>query len=59
MAATKPRISQVDPAAAIPGGEFQIHGAGLSGDRMPKVLFGDVPAPVVISSAGLVVAKVP
>jgi sugar lactone lactonase YvrE len=59
MAAVKPQISTVVPAAAIPGGEIQIRGAGLSTEGQPRVTLGDTQAPIVVGSAGLVIARVP
>jgi sugar lactone lactonase YvrE len=56
---TGPQISNVSPAAAIPGGEFQIRGTGLSGDQRPTATFGGVFAPVVIGSESLLIVKVP
>ena len=55
----KPHISQVEPAAAIIGGELAIRGAGLARLGMPLVKFGEVVAPVVIGSDSLVIVKVP
>ncbi|MCS7026135.1 MAG: gluconolaconase [Bryobacteraceae bacterium] len=55
----RPEISQVSPTAAIPGGEFQIRGRNLAKIDRPRVLFGDVPASIVIGSNSLVIAKVP
>ena len=59
-----PQISTVSPAAAIPGGEFQIRGSGLTistpdGDLRPQATFGGVFAPVVIGSESLMIVKVP
>ena len=54
-----PEIDSVSPCAAIPGGEFRIRGAGLAGESRPKVMIGEEPAPVVIGSENLVIAKVP
>lgn len=58
----RPQISQVQPEAAITGGELYIRGKGLTGltsvDR-PRVTIGDVAAPVVIGSNSLVIVKVP
>jgi len=56
---TGPQISNVSPAAAIPGGEFQIRGTGLSGEERPIATFGGVFAPVVIGSESLLIVKVP
>ncbi|MCX6620452.1 MAG: gluconolaconase [Acidobacteria bacterium] len=54
-----PKISQVTPAAAIAGGEFQIRGKGFQHIVRPRVRFGEVSAPVVIGSDSLVIARVP
>lgn len=56
-----PHIEQITPAAALPGGEVRIVGSGLRPPelRRPRVRFGDVEAPVVISSEDFVVARVP
>ncbi len=56
---TGPQISTVSPVAAIPGGEFQIRGTGLTGDQRPQATFGGVFAPVVIGSESLLIVKVP
>lgn len=58
-AGTRPQISQVSPAAAIPGGEFQIRGAALNGGERARVRFGEVAAPVVIGSESLLIVRVP
>ncbi|MBV8897679.1 MAG: gluconolaconase [Acidobacteriaceae bacterium] len=55
----RPQISDVVPAAAIPGGEFQIRGKGLARSQKPLVTIGDVVAPVVIGSDSYVVVRVP
>ncbi|MBL8215359.1 MAG: gluconolaconase [Bryobacterales bacterium] len=55
----KPEISHVSPNAAIPGGEFQIRGKNLAKLDRPRVLFGEVTAPIVIGSNSLVIARVP
>lgn len=55
----KPEISNVTPAAAIPGGEFRIQGRGFQEAQVPRVLLGEAVAPVVIGSDSLVVARVP
>ena len=54
-----PQILQVTPPAAIPGGEFQIRGKGLTQGNRAHVRFGDVDAPVVIGSDQFVIARVP
>ena len=55
----RPQIDNVTPAAAIPGGEFQIHGKGLTRSQSPRVTIGDVAASVVIGSDSYVVVRVP
>jgi len=55
----RPQISTVSPEAAIPGGEFQIRGAGLARTDRPRVMIGDVEAPIVIGSDSYVIARVP
>ncbi|MBV6432177.1 MAG: hypothetical protein IANPNBLG_02313 [Bryobacteraceae bacterium] len=55
----RPEINQVNPAAAIPGGEFQIRGRNLAKINRPRVRLGDVQAPVVIGSNSFVIARVP
>jgi sugar lactone lactonase YvrE len=55
----RPRISEVFPTAAIPGGEFQIRGKGLGREPRPRVVIGDVDAPIVIGSDSYMVVRVP
>ena len=55
----RPEISEVTPAAAIPGGEFQIRGKALTNEERPRARFGDVSAPVVFGSESFVIVKVP
>jgi sugar lactone lactonase YvrE len=55
----RPLISQVQPEAAITGGELYIRGKGLAAAERPQVTIGDVAAPVVIGSNSLVIVKVP
>jgi sugar lactone lactonase YvrE len=55
----RPQIDNVSPTAAIPGGEFQIRGKGLTRSERPRVTIGDVAAPIVIGSDSYVVVKVP
>ncbi len=52
----RPHISGVSPAAAIPGGDFQIRGAGLTGAERAYVRFGTTPAHIVVGSEAYVVA---
>jgi sugar lactone lactonase YvrE len=55
----KPQIQGVAPAAAIPGGEFQIRGRDLAGEQRPRVLFGEAPAPIIVGSENYIIARVP
>ena|SRR5487761_1968930 len=55
----RPQISEIFPAAAIPGGEFQIRGKGLAGAALPHVKFGEMNASIVIGSDSFVIARVP
>ena len=55
----RPEISNVTPEAAIPGGEFQIRGAGLARSNRPRVTIGDVDAQIVIGSDSYVIVRVP
>jgi sugar lactone lactonase YvrE len=56
-----PKIERVQPAAAIPGGEITIHGAGFAAGNhsRPEVHFGSAPASVMLASENLLVARVP
>ena len=56
-----PRIERVWPAAAIPGGDISIHGAGFTTGNhgRPEVHFGSVAASVTLASEKLLVARVP
>lgn len=55
----RPRISQVTPAAAIPGGEFQIRGKGFGPGGRLAVTIGEARAPIVVGSDTCVVVKAP
>jgi hypothetical protein len=56
-----PHIESVAPSCALTGGELRISGSGLRPRDLlrPKVKFGDFEAPIVVSSDGFVVARVP
>jgi sugar lactone lactonase YvrE len=56
-----PHIEALHPTAALPGGEVRIIGHALrpADLRRPRVRFGEVEGPVVISSDEFVVARVP
>ncbi len=53
------RIERVSPEAAITGGEIQIRGSGLSRSAKPRVMLGNVAAPIVIGSDSLIIIRVP
>jgi sugar lactone lactonase YvrE len=55
----RPAIRSVEPALALPGGDFQIHGSGFCVDPRPAVSIGDAAAPLIVSSGSLIVARVP
>jgi hypothetical protein len=56
-----PRIEMVAPSLALAGGELRITGSGLRPHELgrPKVKFGEFEAPIVVSSDGFLVARVP
>lgn len=56
-----PRIESVDPTAALPGGEIEVHGANLGAVqfRRPVVMLGDLAAPVVMSRGRRMMLRVP
>lgn len=53
------KIHQVQPPAAIPGGEFTIRGADLGGSVRTEVFFGDSRGAIIVGSDDLVIARVP
>jgi sugar lactone lactonase YvrE len=57
----KPHIESVTPHFSLPGGEVRISGKGLRPHEMrrPSVHFGDIEAPILISSDNFLVARVP
>jgi sugar lactone lactonase YvrE len=56
---SKPHIAQVTPPAAIAGGELQIRGKGFAQSDRPRVVIGEIAAPVIIGSDSFVIARVP
>ncbi len=56
-----PHIDSVTPAFALTGGEVRIVGSGLRPHDLlrPSVKFGDLDAPIVVSSEGFLVTRVP
>jgi len=55
----RPQIAQVSPPAAIAGGEFQIQGRGFAKTDRPRVIIGEVAAPIIISSDSFLIVRVP
>lgn len=55
----RPEITGIAPVAAIPGGELQIRGRGLSREPRSRVMIGDVDAPVIVGSESYMVVRVP
>src|SRR5215467_5922783 len=56
---SRPQISEVTPPAAIAGGEIQIRGKGFAKTDRPRVVIGEIAAPVIIGSDSFVIARVP
>ena len=54
-----PSIQTLSPEAAIAGGEIRIHGKGFATGSHPRVLLGDVHAPLIIGSDSYIIARVP
>jgi sugar lactone lactonase YvrE len=56
-----PRIDRLAPAAAIPGGEIAIYGAGFTGKHggRPVVRFGDADGALSLASSNRLIARVP
>lgn len=56
-----PRIEQVKPAAAIPGGEVTISGSGFGGrnHHRPRVRFGTAEANLIMAAENYLIARVP
>ncbi|MCB1021011.1 MAG: gluconolaconase [Acidobacteria bacterium] len=61
MSDSRPVIKKVVPPAAIPGGDFEIRGAGLApaGERQPIVRFGETPGRLVVGGSSRIVVRVP
>jgi sugar lactone lactonase YvrE len=56
---SRPQILEVAPAAAIPGGEFQVHGKNFAGAGRASVTIGAAPAPLVVGSDSYLIVRVP
>jgi len=59
LAKTRPRIGQVQPGAAITGGEFHIHGENFGAEARPSVRIGDQNAHLVMAGDRYIIARVP
>jgi sugar lactone lactonase YvrE len=55
----RPVIDSITPLAALPGGDFHIHGKSFLAAPRPLVAIGGVSAPLTVGSNSLVVARVP
>lgn len=55
----RPTIEQVEPRAAIPGGDLQVRGRAFAKTPRPAVTLGDVAAPLIVGSDTYLVARVP
>jgi hypothetical protein len=56
-----PRIESVEPSAALPGGEVEVHGTNLGAVsfRRPVAMLGDLAAAVVMSRGRRIILRVP
>jgi sugar lactone lactonase YvrE len=56
-----PQVREIDPIAAIPGGELRVYGDHLDaiGFRLPVAMLGELAAPVLLSREDRLVIKVP
>ena len=60
-----PHLDRVLPAAAMPGGEVEVHGAHLGPDlsseqaRIPTAAIGDIPAPITLSRPTRATVSIP
>jgi len=60
-----PHIDRIDPAAAMPGGEVQVHGANLGpllaphGDKLPTATIGDTLAHTTLSRPTRAIVRIP
>ncbi len=55
----RPLIASVSPTAAITGGEFQVRGEHFFHADRPAVRFGNVAAPLIVSSDSYLMVRVP
>jgi len=55
----RPTITQVEPSAAIAGGELHIRGKNLTGGGRPSVQLGGQQAHLVIAGDSYIIAKIP
>jgi sugar lactone lactonase YvrE len=58
--ADAPHLDSISPAAAMPGGEVQLHGAHLGpSNRLPHASIGDTFAPITLSRPTRATVKIP
>jgi sugar lactone lactonase YvrE len=57
--APRPLISQIEPFAAIAGGEFQIRGKNLAAEGRPSVYMGNQSAHLIVAGDRFIVARIP
>jgi len=57
----KPQVSSIQPAAAIAGGEFVVHGTRFrgNGEQRTRVKLGEMDAPLVIGGNDFMIVRVP
>jgi sugar lactone lactonase YvrE len=55
----RPLIAEVEPFAAIAGGEFHIRGKHLTGEGRPSVTMGNQQTHLVVAGDELIVARIP
>lgn len=59
LAKAKPRVTRVEPAAAIVGGELHIHGEHFTSNGRPSVRIGEQSAHLVMAGESYIIARVP
>jgi hypothetical protein len=60
--ADAPHLVSLNPPAAMPGGEVELHGSGLqvrTGDTLPQVTVGEVPMHLALSRKSRTVIRIP
>jgi sugar lactone lactonase YvrE len=59
LAKVRPHVSNVEPSAAIVGGELHIHGEHFSKNGRPQVRIGNQNAHLIIAGERYIIARVP